>query len=164
LTTLRKNSSGSWDNLAKNTDMVIGDSDEDQGLDLTLGLFYAVEVEILPQEGRARIRFFERELHATLLDIEWSLGIPRETEITIEHALGVLRRQTDLELEIPLLAIVKQALAIIMPLRPKILKLTIKVPESKKPVFKLDYLGKLGKPKSVVVRNLRTLREILKGD
>ena len=159
MTNLEKNSSGSFDVLAKNTDMQIGNVSDDEGLDLTLSQFYPIEITITP-EGKARIRVFERELRAEALSIEWSLGIPRETEISITQALGVLRRQS-LEVQIPLRRIVTQVLEILWSVHTKPEKIKILVPLKGEPKFEIYFEGK---PKSKVkmVATLKALAKLLK--
>lgn len=157
MTNLRKTSSHDFDVLSKNTNIVIGDS-EDQGLDLTLGLFYPIEVIIEPELGRARIIY--RHLEQTMV-FEIPLGILRKQKMPFSWSLGIPRFQSDLTISISLMREIHQVLDLLIPIHTKPEQIRILVPLKGEPKYKVYFKGK-PKSKSKVVATLRALSKLLK--
>ena len=108
--------SGDWDVLAKNTNMIIGDTSEDYGLDLTLFFGTFGEIIVIEAVGKRRERVIQYRHLMAEMPFEWALAVPREMEIvaeiplgilvvdtsfTLEHAFGIPRTQ-EIDMEIPL--------------------------------------------------------------
>ena len=138
--------SGDWDVLAKNTNMIIGDTDEDWGLDLTLFFGEFGEPIVIEAVGKRRERIIQYRHLMAEMPFEWDLAVPKEMEIDmeiplgilvidtsfiLEHALGISRTQktemeiplssliwhlSDLEISIPLVVFHSQSIDFEMPL------------------------------------------------
>lgn len=158
MTNLRKTSSHDFDVLSKNTNMIIGDN-EDQGLDLTLGLFYPIEVIIEPELGRARVRY--RQLSGVQLEIEIPLGILRKQEMPFELPLGVPRFQSDLTISMPLMRQIYQVLDLLIPIHTQPEQIKILVPLKGEPKYEVWFKG-TPKSKRKVVATLKALSKLLK--
>ena len=156
---LKKRSTGDWDVLAKNTDMIIGDGNEEQGLNLCL--FYPVIITVYPQEGRARVEVYYRTLRQSM-KFEMPLAILHESEMLFEWALGILHEQEGIIIEIPLAKLVEQVLEITMPLKIKPIELHIQVSKKGETQFVIKSLEKGGKPRRKTIKTLQALREYLK--
>ena len=160
---LRKSSSGDWDVLAKNKGMIIGDTDSEGGLDLTLGLFYPIEITILPQEGKTRVEVFYRTLRQSIV-MEIPLAIQHEMTIPLEWSLGILRRIEGISIEWSLVKIVKAVCLLLeQPLHTKPEKIKILVPLKGEPKFEVWFKG-TPKSKRKTVATIKELAKLLKSD
>ena len=82
--------SGDWDILAKNTNMIIGDTSEDYGLDLTLFFGEFGEAIVIEAVGKRREKVIQYRDLVGEMPFEWTLAIPKEMEIDVEIPLGIL--------------------------------------------------------------------------
>lgn len=158
---LARRSVGDWDVLCKRDDMIVAGG-TDEGDQLLLGLHYAVIITIEPEEGKARVEVFYKDVWQEM-DFEWTLGIPRKAELAIEWALGVLRKHEDLIIEIPLMRLIESVdLLLKMPLKIKPIELTIRVSkDGKHKRLGASWIGKLGKTRKKTVKSLQELRKLL---
>lgn len=91
--------SGDWDVLARNTNMIIGDTSEDYGLDLTLFFGEFGEVIIVEAVGKRREKIIQYRHLMAEMAFEWVLAVPREMEIVAEIPLGILVVDTSFTME-----------------------------------------------------------------
>ena len=156
MTNLKKGSSHDFDLLAENKGIALGDS---ENLTLILGKFspYPIEVTIIPALGKARVEVYFRELHQKMI-FELPLAIAHEMEIPFSWVLGILHKQEDLELSIPLARILNQVLDMAMPLHVKIARLKILVSELSEIKYKVYFEGK----PEAKAETLEELRKLLK--
>lgn len=99
--------SGDWDILAKNTNMIIGDTDEDWGLDLTLffGTFGEAIIPVEVQIGKVP-KYVVIPFHQFLLKVKGDLLIPTEEQML-----------ADISMPIKLPKLTQELFQITMPLR-----------------------------------------------
>ena len=88
---LSKSNIGDWDVLAQNTNMIIGDSSEDYGWNLTLffGEFVTTEVAVVTgKPHREKVAFVR--IKEVMFEVELPLGVPLQFDIgTVESSLGI---------------------------------------------------------------------------
>jgi len=160
---LKKGSSHDFDVLAENKGLITP-QDSEGGLTLVLQKFspYPITVVIIPALGKARVQFYYRELEQSIV-MEIPLAILRTQELDFSWALGILKQQDDISIEIPL-ARTLQAVCLLLeqPLKISPIKLKIAVSDTGKTTFGIEWKGRFGRTRKETVKTLKALLKLLK--
>lgn len=158
---LKKGSSHDFDLMAENKGIAMGDS---ENLTLVLQKYepYPITIIILPEEGRARIKVYFRELRQTMV-FEIPLGLAREMSVPFEWALGLLRKMEGLEISVPLTRTLKAVCLLLeQPLKINPIKLEIAVSDTGKTRYGIEWKGEFGRSRTETVRTLKALLKLFK--
>lgn len=97
---LNKKNSGDWDVLESDTNLVIGNTDSDDGFDYTLFGLEAIVVEAVVGKPIERIKY--RRLIGEVLQVKCPLFAPVEYETRVDIPLGIVIVDNPIIIEVPL--------------------------------------------------------------